>query len=160
MELKDPVRLLLCVLLLLSACDELANAISQVDAYQDPCAGAPAEIQGTWTLHGQGARRDCEDRKLLSDSFSLQSVDLTIVQQGDAFGLGAGTGIPGVRFAIEDASVNGICVRFRTLEGEGGDEIVYAFDGRVSGFGRIDGAFSGTGPGSCTSAGSFNATIR
>jgi len=154
------VKKLICVLFLLCGCDELASAISSTMDATDPCTGDTAQVDGTWTIRGHGARTDCNEKRLRTERFSLESEDLRIAQDGELLALTGATGDADTSFKLRDARVQGKCVQFRTVEGDGEDELVYVFDGRASGLGRIEGTFTGTGPEDCASKGVFTISIR
>jgi hypothetical protein len=152
-------RALLLLLIVLCGCDELADAISTLDA-TDPCTGDTAQVQGTWAIRGEGARKDCSDKRLRTEGFTLESEALRVVQDGELLALSGVNGVAGVAFKLRDARVQGTCVRFATVEGGGEDEIVYEFEGRAIGLGKVEGSFTGSGPGDCTSRGHFSVSIR
>ena len=154
------MKLLLCFLVILCGCDELASAFSSAMDATDPCTGDTAPVEGTWAIRGHGARTDCADKKLRTERFSLESEDLRIVQDGELLALTGISTSSGPSFKLRDARVQGKCVQFRTVEGDGDDELSYVFEGRAVGPARIEGTFSASGPEDCSSTGVFDISIR
>ena len=154
------IVLILSGFVTLCGCDELASAISSARDATDPCTGDTAQVEGTWAIRGHGARTDCADKKLRTERFSLESEDLRIAQDGELLAFTPTGTSSDAGFKLRDAKVQGKCVQFRTVEGDGDDELVYVFEGRTVGPARIEGTFSASGPEDCSSRGVFDISIR
>jgi hypothetical protein len=134
----------------------------------DTCASAKtlSQVAGDWTIEGYGSRTKCleADEQRYSGDFVLgPSLPLNIEQkpsstQTTVHSLALTTSL-GSDFSFH-GSVQGSCVNFETEEQTDDGLIRYTFTGQAEGSTRIEGKFSGTGPGSCRSSGDFTILIR
>lgn len=109
-------------------------------------------VAGTWVLSGEGSRQACQPSYLDASRFSLAATPLVITQtSSESFSLSSAP--TGFRLVGGELVVR--CVRFRTVEDSERGPITYDWSGELQGPGRIEGTFSGSGPGSCTTRGSF-----
>jgi hypothetical protein len=141
-----------------------------------------ADAKGTWRIHADGRRKDCEDPELNGEleldvsSFLVNGKPVPTTDntsgdptfEADAFverirraqyTLEAGPDAPlGLQFS---GTVNTCQVTFKLRENLGrGQFHEYEFDGFVDSAYRIYGEFTGKGPGSCTSGGEFEVELR
>ena len=128
---------------------------------QTTCRGLAtlANIAGTWTLSGEGARREC-DRSQLEGGFDI-AAELAVTQtpnptDPERDSLTA----PNVPTGAFDGFVRGTCVTVTIMENDPRfGELVYNLRGRAEGL-LIIGEFETTGPEDCTGNGIFSALIE
>jgi hypothetical protein len=143
---------------LISAGCELLDDLEKPDLRGDSCSSATAlaTASGTWQLQGFGKRDSCSDDLFDTDSLRLEAVPIVVTQVDDVLTLGQPLSVPaGVSFDVVFEQVRGSCVDFVTTETSGNTQIRYDFEGTVGSDGKIRGEFTGTGPGSCKSEGTF-----
>ncbi|MBK6683035.1 MAG: hypothetical protein IPG45_01055 [Deltaproteobacteria bacterium] len=116
------------------------------------CVFDELPIAGTWVLTGEGRREACQPSYLDAPRFSLAATPLVITQtSSESFGLAS----PPSGFRMVGGELLVRCVRFRTIEDSDRGAITYDWSGEIEGPGRIEGNFTGSGPGSCATRGSF-----
>ena len=145
------------------ACD-LSSDPSEGSPY-DPCStstGDDVQAGGTWTLTGNGTRSGCEDDKYDADNFRLTAQPLKVTQNDTSLQLDTSGSPKLASFQLQNAYVNGKCVKFTTLESGSQGTIKYVFDGTMSSSGSnaVYGTFTGTGPTGCSAEGSFTLQIE
>ncbi len=143
-----------------------------------------SELEGRWELRGSGERIECEDRRLegaLTIETSTRVRVMTEAQETTGPGSGPETDfeadafvdrIERADFLVEQTdgapdtltvqgSVSGSCFRVH-LEEElpDGDTISYDLDGFITRSGTAEGEFTGRGPESCTTAGTFTLRVE
>jgi hypothetical protein len=114
-------------------------------------------VQGTWRLHGSGKRSGCSDPALNTEDVELGSIPFRVHQAGYALTVEPASVTTPFDF---DGTVGARCVRFHTVEPSGTSEIHYDFPGEFVGTRSIEGEYSGDGPGSCRSEGSFTLSVE
>lgn len=167
-----PARPLLLALIasgatLLAACDDLDD---EAPFPSGACEGPPAQVQGDWTVRGEGERRDCID-DAFNGSFDITTpvaVAVTLGQAEDGPVPFTGTPVegevpPGFRF---DGDVQGPCVRLEYAETvlirnqpESRRRLQMSFVGVAGDEGIVRGSFTGTGPLGCSTRGTFEALV-
>lgn len=154
-----PALLALAALTAMPACKDLFETdagLQPLDMFVDN-----APLAGRWLITGTGDLICNAEPELNIEGFRLETASF-IVAQDDA---GALTVPEPPRtndgeFHFEDGLVNGTRVSFATREITAGTTVRLAFTGRVNAVGNIAGTFTGDGPRTCTSSGSFDAEIR
>ena len=142
-----------------SACEPLEAAFVQ-DMPDDPaCQGTVGLLSGTWEIEGSGERFDCDDSTFDASLFDLTSIPLEVVQTGAVLELSLDD--PPPAFTFFDGEVSGRCFEFRTSEDTPLGIIDYDWSGVVAAEDPpvLTGQFSGTGPGTCETRGSFQVTV-
>jgi hypothetical protein len=142
-----------------------------------------ASLDGEWRIEGNGKRSGCRDRRLVGDLRIETTLPLAIdaraepasgpatgpeprnepdafvqrIRRAD-FALGGEELPSGVRF---EGTVHGSCVELVIEEDlPRGDLLRYELSGHIGSGGRVTGSFTGRGPESCITNGSFTATVR
>lgn len=129
---------------------------------------AVADVAGDWSLSAEGSRGDCADRTL-DGELTLRSAAAFAVAAG---AVSSEAGRPAAALTLARAypvaftgEVVGRCVRFRITEPNDAGQIRYRFEGRFEDDDPdadrvVRGRFSGEGPGSCVSRGSFSVRVE
>ena len=144
------------LVLLASACDPEDFGFRPEDALPDrTCVGAPVDMAGVWALSGRGRRSGCQDDLLNDPSFALRGEGIPVVQSDGRLSLAAE--IPGFELT---GRIRGACVEATTTETVEGRTTRYTWELVVDdAIGReADGRFTGSGPGTCETEGTF--TLR
>lgn len=150
--------LLWTCLLITCGCEGLFDDLDAgpLDAFRD--AGPPVEVGGTWQLSGSGRLTDCDDPRFETNDLTISST-LQIVQNGETLHVAPGL-LLAERFALENGLVQEDRVSFATLEEGDGVRIILRFEGRYDALvHEIRGRFTGEGPGTCQSAGTFTIAL-
>ncbi len=116
----------------------------------------PADVAGVWTLTGDGERWGCESQRYDAESLHLSSLPLHVEQEGDRLWLKEE--IDGFEFYDGEVTMSG--VRFSTSEDSEDGLLTYRFTGQTHGTRQIQGDFTGSGPGTCSSGGTFSVYIQ
>ena len=145
-------------------------------------------LEGDWALSGSGTRSECSSRRLDGDLELSTAIRIPVEataqatsgpssgpepsSEADAFVsrieradylLAVSDDAPNdvVDNVTLQGGVNGSCVSFDLTESlPRDDEIVYHFDGFITGNGYARGEFWGTGPGECEVEGEFELVVR
>ncbi|MEZ4432829.1 MAG: hypothetical protein R3F65_10475 [bacterium] len=119
-----------------------------------------AALAGRWTITGTGDLRCPADPDLAIDGFRLETASFVVAQdEAGALTVPDPPRTNDGEFAFEDGEVSGLIVRFATREETAGTTIRLAFSGRANAIGNVSGTFTGDGPRTCTSRGSFDVEI-
>lgn len=110
-------------------------------------------VQGTWRIRATGRRSGCDDEKYNDEALDIRSKPLRVRQGEHALALDPASADPNAfRFS---GTVGDYCMRVMTEETGPGGRTTFDFPGMVSGYGRVTGGFTGTGPRGCSTEGSF-----
>jgi hypothetical protein len=150
----------------LGGCKVLDDALGiDSGAPQDPCVplAAGEHLPSSWQIDGSGSRSSCSD-PAFQGSFSLATKGhLDVTYDADASIASATTDVgvtaSAAGFTLQ-GSIRGSCLSFQTNEQVGDDVVTYDFTGNIDSTtgASASGTFTGVGPGTCTSSGSF--TLR
>ena len=120
------------------------------------------EVDGTWSLSGRGSRSDCQDEVYEGEFVLGSNRQLVIAQAVDPLGPDTLTLAQPISPAQGTFTLTGEVelsqVTFSTLEDTGTDRFSFRFFGGTTGS-RISGTFEGSGPQTCTSAGTFEVFV-
>jgi hypothetical protein len=150
-------------MLLLASCELLSSSNGPPGNPTSPCSGAPLQsVAGGWDLRGTGTRRGCT-KPQYEGSFQLRSAPGFRVMESQA-----DAGTEEVSLVLEGAptgftfrgSAGGICLEFETRESVDEGMLEFFFEGDLSGRSTVHGSFTGMGPASCVSEGTFELTLQ
>lgn len=114
------------------------------------CSGATVTVAGTWRIEGSGRRQGCDDPSFDTDELQVRAERLPLVQNGTRLELASK--LEGFSLSGE---VDGQCVYLDTDETVDGLRTQFRFEGERVGSTRIEGTFTGEGPGACVTEGEF-----
>lgn len=140
----------------------LSAAACGIFDFEDPfrpldeprCEGEPVIATGDWRISGEGVRRECDDPQLNAGGLRIASAAIPVRQTGDTLETDALEG-----FAFTNGRISRSCVVFTTIEGTGERRVTIDWTGDVLSPTRIEGTFTGRGPESCRTTGTFTVQI-
>lgn len=129
------------------------------------CSGERAELATEWRLSFAGHRSGCRDGGLNGSFRLVNDLDFTINSlpdretENESALLGVMDDVPAGTEVVLEGRLIGQCVTLeleeRPAEGSSGGTVTYSFVGEINQDGDILGIFSGRGPHSCQTDGSF-----
>lgn len=133
----------------------------------DPCNQLMAQVEGTWSLTGNGVRSACADEGFNADRIDLRlQPPLRIRQSGPLLELDPSQAASLPTFTFTAEPVEGACLRFQMADRVGDLVVAYRFSGQLlSDPGsttrrQIGGSFVGSGPGfGCQATGTFQIEV-
>lgn len=161
----------LCLMLVTTGCDELFDRARDPGTTAPDCTGQTPPLQGPWTITGEGRYSGCIDESM-NGSFRIETPSAIIVSTAvdpddpsltTLSGAVPGNEPPGFSFS---GVATGPCVDFEHVETvESGSfssdrrRMTLTFSGQSDIRRIIDGSFTGSGPGGCSSRGTFRVVV-
>lgn len=162
---KHRARLALLPMLLVLGAAADCDVLQDDGRLDSPCNAARVEVAGAWSLEFSGTRESCRDPGLNGSFRLVGALPLSLAETpvegppNEAVISGEVDGTPaGTRVDVE-GSMRGRCMELRlterSAEGTSNRSTLYTFDGVVGEGGYVTGRFTGEGPESCRTRGSF-----